>query len=58
MFDVTLTDKDFKKDFVHQDADWLAATRPAEPDLEVDGLSNSLLARLFAFLSGARNVAR
>ena len=48
MFDVTLTDIDFKLDFVNQDEDWLQNARPVEPDLDIDGLDRSLLSRLLA----------
>ncbi len=58
MFDVTLTDKEFKKDFVNRDAEWLAKSEPTEPDLRVDGFKQSMFSRLIAFLSGRRDVAR
>ena len=48
MFDVTLTDIEFKRDFVHQHEDWLKDARPAEPDLEIEGLHHSLLSRILA----------
>ena len=48
MFDVTLTDIEFKRDFVNQSEDWLQSARPAEPDLDVDGLRQSLMSRIFA----------
>lgn len=50
MFDVTLTDTEFDKDFVNKQSDWLKAARPVEPDLEIDGLDRSLLARLAALI--------
>jgi hypothetical protein len=48
VFDVTLTDSEFKKDFVNKDADWLQSASKHEPDLTVDGLKTSLLSRLAA----------
>ena len=39
MFDVTMTDKEFKREFVNQNEAWLQNSRPAEPDLEVEGLT-------------------
>jgi hypothetical protein len=48
VFDVTLTDNEFKDDFVNKDADWLNDARPEQPDLEVDGLHHSLLSRVLA----------
>jgi len=50
VFDTTKTDIEFKRDFVHKDAEWLWNARPAEPDLEIDGLEQSLLSRLLALL--------
>jgi len=50
VFDTTKTDIEFKRDFVHKDADWLWSVRPAEPDLEIDGLEQSLLSRLLSLL--------
>ena len=50
VFDTTKTDIEFKRDFVHQDAEWLVGARPAEPDLEIEGLQQSLLSRLLSML--------
>lgn len=50
MFDVTMTDKEFKRDFVNQNEAWMQNSRPAEPDLEVEGLSQSLLSRVLSML--------
>lgn len=48
MFDVTMTDSEFKRDFVNQDEEWLRDAAPAEPDLEIDGLNQSLMSRLLS----------
>lgn len=50
MFDVTLTDIEFKQDFVNKDADWLQSVQPSEPDLTVYGLEQSFSARLLALV--------
>lgn len=50
VFDVTMTDAEFKRDFVNQDDAWMQNLRPAEPDLEVAGLDQSLLSRLLSAL--------
>ena len=50
VFDVTMTDKDFKRDFVNQNADWMQNTRPDEPDLEIEALNHSLISRLLSML--------
>lgn len=50
MFDVTMTDNEFKKDFVNQKAGWMQESRPQEPDLEVTGLDQSLISRLLSLL--------
>ena len=50
MFDVTMTDKEFKRDFVNQNADWMQNARPAEPDLEIEALDQSLMSRLLSLL--------
>ena len=50
MFDVTMTDVEFKKDFVNQDAGWMQDSRPSEPDLDVEGLNQSLVSRLLSAL--------
>ena len=50
MFDTTMTDSDFKRDFVNQNADWMQNARPAEPDLEVEALDQSVMSRLLALL--------
>ena len=55
MFDVTLTDIEFKKDFVHQDSDWMASASLKEPDLRVDGLRESPISRFVSLLSGSRD---
>ena len=50
MFDVTLTDEEFQKEFVNKNEEWLQAGRGAEPDLEVEGLSQTLIARLLRMI--------
>jgi hypothetical protein len=50
VFDVTMTDKEFKRAFVNQKEAWMQDSRPAEPDLEVEGLNQSLLSRVLAML--------
>jgi hypothetical protein len=50
VFDVTLTDIEFNKDFVNKQSDWIQAARPAEPDLAVYGLEQSFASRLFALI--------
>jgi len=50
VFDVTLTDIEFKQDFVNKDADWLQSVQPSEPDLTVYGLEQSFSARLLALV--------
>ena len=50
MFDVTMTDAQFKRDFVNQSESWMQDSRSAEPDLEIDGLNQSLLSRLLSVL--------
>jgi len=50
VFDVTLTDIEFKKEFVNQSADWMKSSRLAEPDLSVDGLKQSLVSRIMSAL--------
>lgn len=50
MFDVTLSDVEFKKDFVNQQAEWLRQMYRTEPDLVVDGLKQSLLSQLLTAL--------
>lgn len=50
MHDATLTDIEFNDDFVNKQTDWMRASRPGEPDLRIDGLSQSLIARILALL--------
>ena len=50
VFDVTMTDVEFKKDFVNQNESWMQDSRPQEPDLDVDGLDQSLVSRLLSVL--------
>jgi hypothetical protein len=50
LFDATLTDIEFKNDFVHQQSEWLQELRGADADLCVDGLEPTLASRLLALL--------
>ena len=50
MLDATLTDIQFSDDFVNKQSDWMQTSRPAEPDLKIDGLHQSLLSRFLALL--------
>lgn len=50
MFEVTKTDADFKRDFVNQRESWMQNSRPPEPDLDVEGLDQSLFSRLLSAL--------
>lgn len=50
MLDATLTDIEFNEDFVNKQSDWMRSARPAEPDLQIDGLQASVWARLMALL--------
>lgn len=52
-FEDTLTDEDFQRALRDSHEEVLKAPRDAEPDLRVEGLSNSLLARLFGLLRGS-----
>lgn len=50
MFDVTMTDPEFKREFVNQGEAWMHSCGPAEPDLEIESLDHSLFSRLLAAL--------
>jgi hypothetical protein len=50
VFDVTMTDPEFKREFVNQSEAWMSESCPVEPDLEIDGLNHSLISRLLAAL--------
>ena len=50
MLDATLTDIEFNDDFANKQSDWMRAARPSEPDLQIDGLHKSWLARLMALI--------
>ena len=50
MFDVTMTDVEFKKDFVNQNESWMQDSRPQEPDLDVEGFDQSFVSRLLSAL--------
>lgn len=52
-FDQTYADQDFKQQIEQARAGWMAQVpRDRQPDLNVDGLRGSLLARLIGALSG------
>jgi hypothetical protein len=51
-FDDTYTDHDFKRRLTEGNRDWIPHTGRREPDLVVDGLDNSLLARLIGLFKG------
>lgn len=50
MFDATKTDAEFKRDFVNQREGWMQNACPSEPDLDVEGLDQSLISRLLSAL--------
>jgi len=51
-FDETYADSDFKHQMADAKAGWMAGIpRESEPDLHVEGLSGSLLARLIGIFS-------
>jgi hypothetical protein len=52
-FDDTLTDDDFQRALRDSHDELLAGPVDAEPDLRVEGLSNSLLAKLLGLLRGS-----
>ena len=52
-FDNTYTDQEFKRRLEKANDDWIAKAARREPDLTVDGLRGSLIARLLA-LFGAK----
>jgi hypothetical protein len=52
-FDQTYSDQEFKREIEQARAGWMAQVpRDRQPDLNVDGLSGSLLARLIGVLTG------
>jgi hypothetical protein len=52
-FDQTYADQDFKQQIEQARAGWMEQVpRDRQPDLDVDGLRGSLLARLIGALSG------
>ena len=52
-FDQTYADQDFKQQIERARAGWMAQVpHDRQPDLNVDGLRGSLLARLFGLFSG------
>lgn len=52
-FDDTLTDDDFRRALRDSHDELLAGPVDAEPDLRVEGLSNSLLAKLLGLFRGS-----
>ena len=54
-FDQTYADHEFEKQLEHAKRDWMASIpRAVDPDLDVEGLSGSIFARLLASLTGRR----
>lgn len=53
-FDDTLTDDDFQRALRESQDDALAGPTDSDPDLRVEGLSNSLLAKLFGLFWRSR----
>jgi hypothetical protein len=51
-FEDTHTDREFERAFREANADLFAAGRHVEPDLQVPGLSSSLMSRLLALFGG------
>ncbi len=55
-FDETYADQDFKQQIAEARNGWMAQVpAPHQPDLRVEGLSGSVLARLLRALTGRRN---
>jgi hypothetical protein len=53
-FEDTLTEIDFRPPLSDSDDDWLAQRMGTDPDLHVDGLEQSLVARLMDLLRRER----
>jgi hypothetical protein len=54
-FDETYADRDFEQQLERSRVAWMSRVPRAEqPDLEVDGLSGSVLGRIVAALTGRR----
>ena len=54
-FDDTYADRDFERELAKARAGWMAEVpRANQPDLRVEGLSDSLVGRLFGALTGRR----
>ena len=54
-FDDTYADRDFERELAKARAGWMAQVpRATQPDLRVEGLSNSLVGRLLGALTGRR----
>lgn len=52
-FDDTYADRDFERELAKARAGWMAdVPRESQPDLRVEGLSNSLVGRVLGALSG------
>jgi len=55
-FDETYADQDFQRQIAEAQVGWMAdVPRSAQPDLGVEGLRGSLLARLLGALRGRRD---
>jgi hypothetical protein len=54
-FDDTYADRDFERELAKARAGWMnQVPRASQPDLRVEGLSNSLVGRLLGALTGRR----
>ena len=53
-FEDTYTDSEFQKDITEADSEWMSGLARAEPDLEVEGLRNSLVSRVLGLFGGGR----
>jgi hypothetical protein len=52
-FDDTYADRDFQREIAEARAGWMAEVpRPSQPDLSVEGLGNTLVARVLGALTG------
>ena len=50
-FDKTYTDADFQQEILRADSEWMSKHARPEPDLDVDGLKQSLLSRMLGLFS-------
>lgn len=51
-FETTITEADFRRPLLEPNEERLVREMRAEPDLDVDGLSGSLIGRLLSLLGG------